>query len=164
MVRREKAQRAIQATVLALGLGVGASGVEAAVCMRPGDEMAVNARVMQSELMVAALACDQAVDYNAVVRKFQPDLTAGGTALRRMFRDTYGASSEHHLGRFVTVLANDAAQRSATEQAAFCADAARIFERVKGMDRAQFRAFIVGTEYAGRHGLSFCGERDSAER
>ena len=149
---------------LGLALALGAAGAEAAVCVRPGDEMAVNVRVMQSELMVAALACDQAADYNAVVRKFQSDLTAGGTTIKQMFRAAYGASAEHHLGRFVTVLANDAAQRSATEQAGFCAAAARTFERVKGMDRAEFRAFVVGPDYTGRHGLSLCGARDSAER
>ncbi len=164
MARREKAQRTIRLTIMALGLALGAVGAEAAVCVRPGDEMAVNIRVLQSELMVAALACDQAADYNAVVRKFQPDLAAGGTALKRMFRNAYGTAAEHHLGRFVTVLANDAAHRSATEQAGFCAAAARTFARVKGMDGPEFRAFVVGPEYTGRHGLSLCGARDSAER
>ena len=171
MARCRQTRNKIRSTVSVAALtallalsGTPAVGAGTAVCMRPGDEMAVNIRVMQSEMMVAALACDQAADYNAMVRKFQPDLVAGGAALKQMFRSAYGASAEHHLGRFVTVLANDAAQRSATEQAAFCTEASRVFERVKGMDRSEFRAFVAGAGYADRHGVSLCGARDSAER
>lgn len=164
MARREKALRTALLTIVTLGLVAGATAADAAVCLRPGDEMAVNTRVMQSELMVAALACDQAAGYNAMVRKFQPELTAGGTALKRIFRNAYGAGSEHHLGRYVTVLANDAAQRSATEKGRFCTIMAGIFDRVMGMDGVAFRAFVAGPEFAGRHGLSECGAREAAER
>jgi len=163
VVGRGKIFGSVRLALFALAFAVPASSAQAAVCVRPGDEPAVNARVMQSELMVAALACDQAASYNAVVRKFQTDLSAGGMALKKMFREAYGVGADRELGEYVTVLANGAAHRSAVEKGRFCNATAGVFDKVIAMDRAEFREFIAGPAYAGRHGLAAC-PRDTAER
>jgi hypothetical protein len=148
---------------LALGFGV-AGGADASVCVRPGDEAALNSKALQSELMVSALACEETARYNAWVRKFEFELVANGTVLKRMFRQAYGAAAEMRLGQFVTALANDAAGRSAVEKAGFCLAAARVFDRVLPMNGLEFLAFVAGPDFAGRHDFAECGARDSAAR
>jgi hypothetical protein len=148
---------------LALGFGV-AESARASVCVRPGEEAALNAKALQSELMVSALACAETERYNAWARKFSPELIANGTVLKRMFRQAYGAGWDARLGQFVTALANDAASRSAEEKAGFCLATARVFERVLPMNGPEFLGFVAGPDFAGRHGFAVCGARDSAAR
>jgi hypothetical protein len=148
---------------LALGFGVAGSAL-ASVCVRPGDEAALNSKALQSELMVSALACAETARYNAWVRKFESELIASGAVLKRIFRQAYGSAAETQLGQFVTALANDAAWRSAVEKAAFCMTTASVFDRVLSMNGPEFRAFIAGPDFAGRHDFAECGTRDSAAR
>ena len=165
MAPRTRFEGTIRLTILALALGFGvASSALASVCVRPGDEAALNSKAMQSELMVSALACEETARYNAWVRKFETELVANGTVLKRIFRQAYGAASDTRLGQFVTALANDAAQRSAVEKAGFCVATARVFDRVLPMNGPEFLAFVAGPDFAGRHDFAECGARDSAAR
>lgn len=148
---------------LAAVFGV-AGGAGASVCMRPGDEAALNSKALQSELMVSALACEETERYNAWVRRFEFELVANGAVLKRMFRQAYGAAADARLGRFVTALANDAARRSAVEKAGFCLATARVFDRVLLMNGPEFLVFVAGPDFAGRHDFAACGARDSAAR
>ncbi|MEK7244392.1 MAG: hypothetical protein AAB223_00025, partial [Pseudomonadota bacterium] len=111
-----------------------AEGALASVCVRPGDEAALNSKALQSELMVSALACEESARYNAWARKFESELVANGALLKRVFRQAYGAAADARLGQFVTALANDAAHRSAVEKAGFCTTAAGVFDRVLPMN------------------------------
>lgn len=148
---------------LAAAFGV-AEGASASVCLRPGDEAALNSKALQSELMVSALACEESARYNAWARKFESELVANGAALKRIFRQAHGAAADARLGQFVTALANDAASRSAAEMAGFCMTAARVFDRVLPMNGLEFLTFVAGPDFAGRHGFAECGTRDSAAR
>ena len=147
------------AAVMALADGAGAS-----VCLRPGEEAALNSKALQSDLMVSALACSETARYNAWARKFESELVANGAMLKGIFRQAYGTAGDTRLGQFVTALANDAAGRSAVEKAAFCAVTARVFDRVLPMNGPEFLAFVAGPDFAGRHNFAACGTRDSAAR
>ncbi len=152
-------------TMLALAAVFGVAGSAlASVCVRPGDEAALNSKALQSELMVAALACEETARYNAWVRKFEPELVANGAVLKRIFRQAYGVTADTRLGQFVTALANDAAWRSAVEKGGFCLATAGVFDRVLSMSGPEFRAFVAGPDFAGRHDFAECGARDSAAR
>jgi hypothetical protein len=140
------------------------AGARASVCLRPGDEAALNSKALQSELMVSALACEEAARYNAWVRRFQAEIAANGVVLKRIFRQAYGTAGDTRLGQFVTVLANEAATRSAVEKAEFCVGAARVLDRVLAMTGPEFLAYVAGPEFAGRHDFAECGARDSAAR
>ena len=86
------------------------SATHAAMCVRPGDESALNSKALQSELMVSALACEEAARYNAWVRRFESEIVANGARLKQIFRQAYGTAAETRLGQFVTALANEAAR------------------------------------------------------
>ncbi|MBM3950159.1 MAG: hypothetical protein FJ311_01740 [Rhodospirillales bacterium] len=140
------------------------AGAQASVCLRPGDEAALNSKALQSELMVSALACEEAARYNTWVRRFQAEIAANGVVLKRIFRQAYGTAGDTRLGQFVTALANEAATRSAVEKTDFCVGTARVLDRVLIMSGSEFLAFVAGPEFAGRHEFAECGARDSAER
>lgn len=96
----------------------------------PVERMAVRARVVQSEMMVAALSCGLRSQYNAVVVEFKSELVAHGHVLRSMFARTHGAGGQLALDRFVTKLANDASIRSNRSRSAYCKGAERTFADV----------------------------------
>jgi hypothetical protein len=141
-----------------------ATPAHAAVCIRPGDAAALNAKALQSELMVSALACEEVDRYNAWVRQFEREIVANGATLKHLFRQAYGSAAETRLGQFVTALANEAAMRSAVEKARFCAGTARVFDRVLIMTGPEFLAYVAGPDFANRHDFAECGPRDSAAR
>lgn len=125
-----------------VALGLVAGQAIADVCAGPGERAAVATRVFQTELMVAALRCDERGNYNAFVRKFENDLVDGGKTLRMMFSRTYGNSGSGELSSFVTRLANEASLRSLDAGDAYCAQAAELFGRVMIADRKDFSALV----------------------
>lgn len=96
----------------------------------PVERMAIRARIVQSEMMVAALTCGLRGQYNAVVTEFRTELVGHGRVLRSMFNRQHGAGGQKALDRFVTKLANDASIRSNHARSAYCANARRSFADV----------------------------------
>lgn len=165
MASRGRIRITIRLTILTALLAFTASvGAEVSVCLRPGEDAALNSKALQSELMVSALACEEAARYNAWVRRFQAEISANGAVLKRIFRQAHGKAADAKLGQFVTALANEAATRSAVGKADFCAGTAQVLDRVLAMTGSEFLAFVAGPEFAGRHGFAECGARDLAER
>lgn len=104
------------------------------------ERAAVNARLLQTEMMVAALTCDLRPQYNRAVRTFQKDLVRHGKVLRKMFRRDHGASAQRRLDKYITQLANDASARSNKDRATYCRTATALFANVlasgpSGFDR-----------------------------
>ncbi|MGZ9107161.1 MAG: hypothetical protein ACXW3M_15440 [Rhodoplanes sp.] len=91
--------------------------------------MALNTRVLQTELMVAALSCDEQQRYNAFVTNYRSHLEAQGASLRAWFGRAYGSASESELNAFVTKLANDASKRS-LDAASYCASVGALLSEV----------------------------------
>ena len=94
------------AATLAVGLLLGAAGEAAANCVRASDLGAVQSRLVQTEMMVAALTCKRKDEYNHFVRKFQRELVARGEGLKTLFKRLHGGKSETRLNGFVTRLAD----------------------------------------------------------
>ncbi len=93
-------------------LGFFASEADAA-CAQASEYQAVQSRVLQTELMVGALACKQSGIYNEFIKKHDVALRAHGKAFRDYFERNYGkASGEAVMNQFVTKLANEASQGS----------------------------------------------------
>ncbi|MCE2510141.1 MAG: hypothetical protein J4G10_04100 [Alphaproteobacteria bacterium] len=113
---------------------------------------AASVRALQSELMVAALACpgDLGVslvrNYNRFVRHFSPALIRSANTLRTHFRTTYGAEHVIRFDSFLTRLANQASLSSIRE-AAYCQDRARMVEAALGLNDADLESFTI-TAYA----------------
>lgn len=140
--------------VAALLMGTGA---EAAVCARASEQPALSARVLQTQLMVAALACGESGRYNDFVRKFSPELSARSRTLMALFERQYGRGAESQLNRFVTVLANAASARSATTSR-FCTDAVVLFDTLQQTEPALFTEVALSQPFAGTHGITTCRE------
>ncbi|NKB48921.1 MAG: hypothetical protein GKS02_06100 [Alphaproteobacteria bacterium] len=104
----------------------------------PAEAAAVNARLLQTEMMVAALACDLRPSYNRAMRTFQTELVGHGKVLRSVFRRNHGASAQRHLDKYITALANDASSRSNFDRISYCQTAATLFDDVLSSPSAGF--------------------------
>lgn len=94
------------AIVLAHSTALGGS------CATPQEKAALNTRVLQSEMMIAALSCSAYNDYNSFVTKYRSQLLQHSENLRTYFQRNYGENSHKRLNAFVTKLANSASQKS----------------------------------------------------
>jgi hypothetical protein len=91
---------------------------------------AVNVRILQSEMMVAALTCNMRNRYNTVVVRYQDELVSHARVLKKMFLRDHGARAQAELDGFVTQLANDASIRSIRERQSFCTNADEMFATI----------------------------------
>lgn len=149
--------RTIRTSVAVMALMV-ASGTasQAAVCATAPEEAALEMRVLQSELMVAALTCSQRDSYNAFAKRFKADLGQHGKALRGFFKRHYGASGKKRLDRFVTRIANESSQRSMRNSGAYCADADALYRTVLNLEGRQLAVFASEQGFAASHGVNSC--------
>jgi hypothetical protein len=81
-------------------------------CPSIAEASAERVRVLQTELMVAALKCRGREDlglfekYNTFVRKFTPELVEHGKTLTGYFQRSYGNSYRQKMDKYITSLAN----------------------------------------------------------
>lgn len=115
------------AAALAAATVASAGGPAPAACpddIAPGVA-AKSVRTLQSDMMVAALSCQQARGlYNSFVTDYRSELQRHGRMLKTRFKSEYGGAATKKLNNYVTRLANDAAIRYAEGGAAYC-EAAR---------------------------------------
>jgi hypothetical protein len=117
---------------------------------------ALNTRVLQTELMVAALTCDQKDNYNAFAVQFRQTLIKHGKNLRAMFRRTYGGTANRELNSFVTRLANRASERSMTLSQGYCEFTQKLFIEAFETPSLQFERLIMKPWLPARHGVAPC--------
>lgn len=134
-----------------------ASAAEAASCAKTSEAAALRTRMLQTELMVAALSCNQKDEYNAFVVQYRPELKQNGTTLQSYFRRSYGRRGTDELNRFTTKLANEASKRSLGDVRSFCADAAQTFSALKSLPTVRFATFVAERPTADSHGMEVCG-------
>lgn len=158
ITRRTRAL-AVAGTVFAM---VAVSPVQAATCASIREEAALQARMLQTELMVAALSCDHRADYNAFVKRFNAELVQRGTTLKSYFSRAHGRSGANQLNLFITRIANEISTRSLDHINAFCAAASETFAQLKALPPEQFSVFVTAYEPARTHGVATCTETASA--
>lgn len=119
----------------------------AASCYGPAESTAVHVRMLQSELMVAALSCRDSnpelgmvAQYNDFVRRLSDRLVSHSKVLQAHFQKAFGADGHRRLEAFVTALANDASKRSMTS-AGYCQTAAVLFHDVSTLERRDLERF-----------------------
>ncbi|MFT5180376.1 MAG: hypothetical protein ACI8S3_000249 [Alphaproteobacteria bacterium] len=121
------------ACCVAVAAFVSAASIGAANAVEPkgaSETAALNARLLQTEMMVAALACDLRPRYNKAMRTFQNELVGHGKVLRSIFRRNHGASAQRQLDKYITQLANDASARSNYDRISYCRTATALFDDV----------------------------------
>jgi hypothetical protein len=102
----------------------------AAENIRSHELIAIQVRVLQSDLMIAALNCDLRDQYNQIVRLNDKELVTQGRNLKNLFSRRYGAAGERELNRFVTAIANDSSSRAVALGSDYCVAAQQLMTRV----------------------------------
>lgn len=123
---------------------------DGALAESPGVAVAeaASVRTLQSELMVAALACpgDLGIsltrNYNRFVRHYSPALLRSANTLRAHFQVIYGAKHAIYFDSFLTHLANLASLNSIRE-AAYCEDRAKLVEAVLTLNDSDLESFTI---------------------
>jgi len=143
-----------------------AQPAKADTCANRDARQALELRVLQSELMVAALTCGQRQSYNAFVTTFKPFLKDQGAQLRTFFVEQYGLSDgPGRLNRMVTRLANTASQRSLNQSnQVFCEQAKARFDAVLSAPAQDLLHLARTNPSASDHGIRSCVEVAGAEK
>ena len=125
-------------------------------CATDEEIKALNARVLQSDLMVAALSCKQQPSYNAFVKKYQSELIRRSSSVQGYFKRVYGKSSEYQLNRFITNVANDSSTTSLRiNESSFCGSAKDTFSKVLASSSRDLTP-LVALDMSNRHGVPPC--------
>lgn len=103
---------------------------EDAPCARASDVDAFVIRDLQSQLMVAGLACGQRAAYNSFVAIHEKELGRAGRRLKDYFKSK--AEGVRSLDRHVTGAANAASRLHSKNRQAFCAQTAQLFRELLG--------------------------------
>jgi hypothetical protein len=111
-------------------------------CVQSAERTAFEVRALQSQLMVAALACNRDSEYNAFVRKFQGDLTSAYRGMQGHYRRTAGRAHEREMDGFITQLANAQSQDGIRAGSHFCPMVAPLFQVALSARNAEELALI----------------------
>lgn len=139
-----------------IGFSFAASAHAADSCASLEEMEAVEARVLQTELMVAALTCKQSSQYNAFVTQHKKELMSQGKMLKNYFARVHGRSHESKLNSFVTSLANQVSRRSMGKALpAYCSETAGLFQSIQS-PKSSLKSIASSREYASLHGQKPC--------
>lgn len=122
-------------------------------------------RVMQTELMVAALSCravpgrDFTGQYNTFVQRHGEKLVTNGRVLQSYFQTRYGEGYRKKLDAFITALANDASRRS-MNSATFCDESVQLFQEVMAVDRNSLESWSERRAAVHPIPVETCGAED----
>src|ERR1700677_3236758 len=114
---------------MALAMVTDASGALAAPKCATSDEVtAIQSAVIQQQLMVAALTCNQIEHFNAFQTSYAKELRRSDASLQHMFRRLYAGHGDAEYHAFKTRLANDSSIRSIHDNQGYCHDAGMVFD------------------------------------
>jgi|SRR5215469_674500 len=136
---------------------VGASAIAAPRCANPEEVTAIQVAMVQQELMVAALTCNEVEHFNAFQTNYGPELRVSDARLERMFRRLYGArrgEAEYHA--FKTRLANHSSMRSIRDNAGYCHDARGVFEAALVPSKPTLETFVSGVQVIEEYPVNSC--------
>jgi hypothetical protein len=135
----------IKHVVIAAGLAAGlTSPALAQACIRPAERTAVDFRAVQSQLMVAAIACGRTEDYNAFVRRHQAELGAAHRTVFGVFRRAHAAQAQRQYDQYITNLANAQSQEGIRQGSHFCRDVGALFQAALAAQNAGAVAALSG--------------------
>jgi len=158
-MQKRTMSKSLYAALFGAALMTASHAVQADVCVDSKARAALEMRVLQSELMVAALTCGQRPSYNAFVATFNPYLKDQGGNLRTFFDEAYGENGTFRLNRLVTRLANEASSLTLNQPTSqFCAQAKTRFEAVLAAPPRQLAHMARANASAGMHGYKSCVE------
>lgn len=157
---RKEAWRRILTAGLVLGMAATAAPsmafAKGSVCAKSQELAALEARVLQTELMVGALTCGQSQRYNAFVNSYKGDLVMYGKTIRSLFQRAYGGGAKRKLNKFVTKLANDSSQRSNSARQGYCVLAGELFDEASVTPKRTMVELVDKPWIRSKHGFRPC--------
>lgn len=133
-------------------------------CASDRDIAALNARVLQTELMVAALSCNEKQRYNSFVTTYRDVLYDRGQALQALFKRAHGSKANTKLNAFITKLANDASQQVRDKGDGYCVFAGELFQEMFAVSPRDINRVANKEWIASRHGFRPCVEQASRKQ
>jgi hypothetical protein len=114
-------------------------------CASLADQSAFEVQALRSELMVLATGCHDDDEYNAFIRRYQPDLQANEKLINAYFQHRYGRAAQTEHDRFVTELANAVSRRGSDLGGDFCPRNGMVFHEVLSLQNpTELAAFAAG--------------------
>ena len=122
--------------VAAFSLIASQSAFAARPCTSLSDQSVFEIQALRSELMVLATGCHDDTQYNAFIRRYQPELQANERQIAAYFQHRYGRAGQTEHDRFVTDLANAISRQGSDLGGDFCPRNGLIFREVMALDGA----------------------------
>jgi hypothetical protein len=107
----------------------------AAPCPTTTDQQAFDIEALKSELMVLATGCHDDAQYNAFIRKYQPDLMRTEDELNVYFKREFGRGGQQEHDSYITSLANAQSDSGVQLGSDFCPRNGMIFNEVMALQR-----------------------------
>jgi hypothetical protein len=121
------------------------SAFAARPCTSLSDQSAFEVQALRSELMVLATGCHDDDQYNAFVRRYQPELQANEKQVSAYFQHRYGRAGQTEHDRFVTDLANAMSRLGTDLGGDFCPRNGLMFHEVLALEgSAQLSDYAAG--------------------
>ncbi|HYZ23229.1 MAG TPA: hypothetical protein VE690_13835 [Rhodopila sp.] len=137
--------RRIVSAVTALTILAAQPALAQSRCESATDQSAFEVQALRSELMVLATGCREDEQYNAFIRRYQPDLQANERAIDAYFKHRYGRNAQIEHDRFVTELANALSREGSNLGGDFCPRNGLIFQEVLTLQTpAQLADYAAG--------------------
>lgn len=143
--------------VCASAILVGVGAMAAPRCAKPEEVTAIQAAMIQQELMVAALTCNEVEHFNAFQTSYGPELRISDAHLEKMFRRLYGnARGEAQYHAFKTRLANHSSMRSIRDNVGYCRDARAAFDAALAPSKPSLEAFVSSVQVVEESPVNSC--------
>ena len=136
----------------------------AQTCAQPAEKAAFDVRALQSQLMVAALSCQQDEQYNTFVRQYKGELEGAYRGINAHFRRTAGARGQSSLDGYITSLANAQSQDGIRQGSNFCRNVTPLFAAALAAPKntEALAQLAVLNNLSNPHGRSECGGASAA--
>lgn len=116
-------------------------------CASLADQSAFEVQALRSELMVLATGCHTDEQYNAFIRRYQPDLQSNERAINAYFQHRYGRAAQTEHDRFVTDLANAISRQGSELGGDFCPRNGMMFSEVLALENpSELADFAAGKD------------------
>jgi len=141
----------------ATALLLGAGAMAAPRCARPQEVTAIQAAMIQQELMVAALTCNEVQHFNAFQTSYSAELRSSDARLETMFKRLYGGRrGEAQYHAFKTRLANHSSMRSIRDNLTYCSDARAAFDAALVPAKPSLDTFVAGVQVVEESPVNSC--------
>jgi hypothetical protein len=155
----------VRILVAGLTAAVVATPVLADSCLQPAERTAMEVRALQSQLMVAALACNKTDQYNAFVTRYQRDLGDAYKSVTSHFKRVHGnVQGQKQLDIYITQLANAQSQDGIDQGSTFCQNVAPLFQQamVQQGSMATLASLTTQSNVVVPYSLDTCGGTTTA--